>query len=179
MSKLTKIIVISILTAVLFVGFADAGVMGKAGKWLSGEVLSLLVSGIMVLLGSIFGVMFKRATRTFKEVGEFMTALGIQASGLDRVNAAAYDALGLMSFYTIGKDEARAWTIRKGNLAPAAGGKIHSDIERGFIRVEVIKYDDLVAAGSEKAAKEQGKVLLKGKDYVIEDGDVCHFLFNV
>lgn len=110
---------------------------------------------------------------------EYMEAMGITASGLDRVNAAAYDALGLMSFYTIGKDECRAWTIRKGSPAPIAGGKIHSDIERGFIRVEVIKYDDFVAAGSEHAAKEQGKMQTKGKDYVMEDGDICHFLFNV
>jgi GTP-binding protein YchF len=110
---------------------------------------------------------------------EYLDAMGLASSGVDRMNAATYDALGLMSFYTIGKDEARAWTIRKGSPAPTAGGKIHSDIERGFIRVEVIKYGDLLEAGSEKAAKEQGKVQLKGKDYVIEDGDVCHFLFNV
>ena len=114
-----------------------------------------------------------------EERSEYLTALGLESSGLDRLNAAAYDALGLMSFYTMGKDEVRAWTIRKGSPAPAAGGKIHSDIERGFIRVEVIKYDDLVAAGSEAAAKAQGKALLKGKDYIMEDGDICHFRFNV
>ena len=95
------------------------------------------------------------------------------------MNAAAYSAQGLMSFYTIGKDEVRAWTIRKGSLAPTAAGKIHTDIERGFIRVEVIKYDDLIAAGSEQAVKAQGRMQLKGRDYVIEDGDICHFLFNV
>ncbi|MFH1144648.1 MAG: DUF933 domain-containing protein [Candidatus Eisenbacteria bacterium] len=110
---------------------------------------------------------------------EFLAALGLEASGLDRLNAAAYEAQGLMSFYTTGKDEVRAWTIRKGSTAPEAGGKIHSDIERGFIRVEIIKYADLIAAGSERAAKEQGKALLKGKDYTIEDGDTGHFLFNV
>lgn len=114
-----------------------------------------------------------------EERAEYLAALGLQSAGLDRLNAAAYDALGLMSFYTMGKDEVRAWTIRKGTPAPAAGGKIHSDIERGFIRVEVIKYDDLVAAGSEVAAKNQGKAMLKGKDYVMEDGDICHFRFNV
>jgi GTP-binding protein YchF len=113
------------------------------------------------------------------ERDEYLNALGLDSSGLDRLNAAAYDALGLMSFYTMGKDEVRAWTIRKGTPAPAAGGKIHSDIERGFIRVEVIKYEDLVAAGTEVAAKAQGKALLKGKDYVMEDGDICHFRFNV
>jgi len=113
------------------------------------------------------------------ERAEYLRDLGIEASGLDRVNAAAYDASGLMSFYTIGEDEVRAWTIRKGTAAPGAGGRIHSDIERGFIRVEIIKYDDLIAAGSEKAAKEKGQLQLKGKDYVMEDGDICHFLFNV
>ena len=110
---------------------------------------------------------------------EYMEAIGLSSSGLDRLNAAAYDALGLMSFYTMGKDEVRAWTIRKGTAAPAAGGKIHSDIERGFIRVEVVKYDDLAVAGSEATVKAQGKALLKGRDYIIEDGDICNFRFNV
>ncbi|MBU4199546.1 MAG: DUF933 domain-containing protein [Verrucomicrobia bacterium] len=109
----------------------------------------------------------------------YLKDLGVTASGLDRLNQTAYDALGLMSFYTVGKDEVRAWTIRKGTAAPAAAGKVHSDIERGFIRVEVIKYDDLMAAGGEAAAKSQGKSQVKGRDYVIEDGDVCHFRFNV
>ena len=110
---------------------------------------------------------------------EFMEDLGIAQPSLERINAALYDALGLMSFYTSGKDECRAWTIRKGSPAPVAGGKIHSDIERGFIRVEVMKYDDLIALGSEQAIKQAGKMQLNGKDYVIEDGDICHFLFNV
>ncbi len=108
-----------------------------------------------------------------------MQSLGIKKSGLDQLNAAAYSAMGLMSFYTVGSDEVRAWTIKKGTKAPAAGGKVHTDIERGFIRAEIIKYDDLIAAGSEAAAKAQGKMQLKGKDYVIEDGDICHFRFNV
>lgn len=110
---------------------------------------------------------------------EFMEAMGITQPSLERVNAALYDALGLMSFYTSGEDECRAWTIRKGSSAPVAGGKIHSDIERGFIRVEVMKFDDLMAAGSEQGVKQAGKMQLNGKDYVIEDGDICHFLFNV
>jgi GTP-binding protein YchF len=110
---------------------------------------------------------------------EFMEALGITQPSLERINAALYDALGLMSFYTSGEDECRAWTIRKGSSAPVAGGKIHSDIERGFIRVEVMKFDDLMASGSEQAVKQSGKMQLNGKDYIIEDGDICHFLFNV
>jgi GTP-binding protein YchF len=114
-----------------------------------------------------------------EERQEFMEAMGITQPSLERINAALYDALGLMSFYTSGEDECRAWTIRKGSSAPVAGGKIHSDIERGFIRVEVMKYDDLMAAGSEQAVKQAGKMQLNGKDYIIEDGDICHFLFNV
>ena len=110
---------------------------------------------------------------------EFMTEMGITEPSLDRINAALYDALGLMSFYTSGEDECRAWTIRKGSTAPVAGGKIHSDIERGFIRVEVMKYDDLMEAGSEHGVKQAGKMQLNGKDYIIADGDICHFLFNV
>lgn len=109
----------------------------------------------------------------------YLKELGIASSGLDRLNRTAYDALGLMSFYTIGEDEVRAWTIRKGSTGPTAAGKVHSDIERGFIRVEIIKYDDLVAAGSEAAVKAQGKSQVKGRDYVIQDGDICHFKFNV
>lgn len=109
----------------------------------------------------------------------YLKELGVMVSGLDRLNQAAYETLGLMSFYTVGKDEVRAWTIRRGTPAPLAAGKVHSDIERGFIRVEVIKYDDLITAGSEAAAKTQGKVQVRGKDYIIEDGDVCRFRFNV
>jgi ribosome-binding ATPase YchF (GTP1/OBG family) len=110
---------------------------------------------------------------------EYLRSMGLSESGLDRMNAAAHDAMGLMCFYTIGPDEARAWPIRKGTAAPEAGGKIHTDIQRGFIRVEIIKYDDLVAAGSESAARAAGKVQAKGRDYIIEDGDICHFLFSV
>ena len=105
--------------------------------------------------------------------------LGLNCSGVDRLTHLAYDTMGLMSFYTTGKDEVRAWTIRKGTLAPAAAGKVHTDMERGFIRVEVIKFDDLIACGSEAEAKKQGKLAVRGKDYAIEDGDICHFLFNV
>jgi GTP-binding protein YchF len=110
---------------------------------------------------------------------EFLADLGLASTGLERVNRAAYAALGLISFYTIGPDEVRAWTIRRGASAPRAGGKIHSDIERGFIRVEVIAYGDLIAAGGEKEAKATGRVHSRGRDYVIQDGDICHFLFSV
>ncbi|MFH1568081.1 MAG: DUF933 domain-containing protein [Gemmatimonadota bacterium] len=108
----------------------------------------------------------------------YLEVLGLSASGLDRMNQAAYDALGLMSFYTAGPDECRAWTIHKGSPAPVAGGKIHSDIERGFIRAEIIKLDDYLATGSESTARAQGKVQIRGRDYLIEDGDVVHFLHS-
>lgn len=113
------------------------------------------------------------------ERAAYLQTLGISQSGLDRLNQAAYAALGLMSFYTVGEDEVRAWTIRVGTAAPAAGGKVHTDIERGFIRVEVMRYDDLIAAGGEEALHAQGKIHLKGRDYIIADGDICHFRFNV
>jgi hypothetical protein len=109
----------------------------------------------------------------------YLKELGLASTGVDRMNRAAYDALGLMSFYTMGKDEVRAWTIKKGSTAPQAAGKIHTDMERGFIRAEVIKYDNLMEAGSEAAVKERGQVETKGKDYVIQDGDICSILFNV
>jgi ribosome-binding ATPase len=109
----------------------------------------------------------------------YLKDLGLASSGVDRTNRAVYDTLGLMSFYTSGKDEVRAWTVRKGSVAPVAAGKIHTDIQRGFIRVEIMKYDDLVELGSEAAVKQSGRLETKGKDYVIQDGDICHFLFNV
>ncbi len=113
------------------------------------------------------------------ERDDFLRGIGLAAPGIDRINAAAYEALGLISFYTIGADEVRAWTITRGSSAPVAGGKVHTDIERGFIRVEIIAFDDLLSAGSETAAKQQGKMHLRGRDYIMQDGDIAHFLFNV
>ena len=98
---------------------------------------------------------------------------------MDRLIKAAFELLGLLTFLTAGPDECRAWTIVSGTTAPRAAGKIHSDIERGFIRAEIVNYDDLVAAGSTAAAREKGQVRLEGKDYVMQDGDVTYFRFNV
>jgi hypothetical protein len=109
----------------------------------------------------------------------FLDELGLHESGLDRMIAACYDLLGLISFLTAGKPEVRAWTIRKGTKAPQAAGKIHSDFERGFIRAEIVSYDDLIACGSIAAAKEKGLYRSEGKDYVFQDGDVVLFRFNV
>ena len=110
----------------------------------------------------------------------FLEELGVEQSGLDRLIRCSYDLLGLISFLTYGKDECRAWTIRKGTKAPQAAGKIHSDIERGFIRAETINFDEMMACGgSVAAAKEKGLLRSEGKDYVVKDGDMIYFRFNV
>lgn len=109
----------------------------------------------------------------------FLEELGLTESGLNRLIKAAYRLLGLYTYFTAGVQEVRAWTIRKGMKAPQAAGVIHSDFERGFIRAEVVSYQDLVEAGSMNGAKERGQLRLEGKDYVVQDGDVMHFRFNV
>ena len=113
------------------------------------------------------------------EKQEMLEALGLEKSGLDRVIVASYDLLGLMSFLTAGEPEVRAWTIKKGTKAPKAAGKIHTDIERGFIRAEIVSYEDLIREGSMLAAKEKGLVRLEGKEYIMQDGDIVLFRFNV
>ena len=110
---------------------------------------------------------------------EMLDALGLEESGLDKVIKKSYELLGLMSFLTAGEPEVRAWTIKKGTKAPQAAGKIHSDIERGFIRAEIVSYDDLMKEGSMLAAKEKGLVRSEGKEYVMQDGDIVLFKFNV
>ena len=109
----------------------------------------------------------------------FLAELGLEQSGLDRLINECYTLLGLISFLTAGKQEVRAWTIKNGTKAPGAAGKIHTDFERGFIRAEVIAYEDLIACGSMTAAKEKGLVRSEGKEYVMKDGDVVLFRFNV
>ena len=113
------------------------------------------------------------------EKAEMLSEYGLEESGLDKLIQTSYKLLGLMSYLTAGVQEVRAWTIKVGTKAPQAAGKIHSDIERGFIRAEVVGYDDLVECGSEAIAKEKGKFRLEGKDYVMQDGDVVNFRFNV
>ena len=109
----------------------------------------------------------------------FLDDLGLTESGLEKLIAASYRILGLMSYLTAGPQESRAWTIKVGTKAPQAAGKIHSDFERGFIRAEVVNYDDLMSCGSMNAAKEKGLVRSEGKEYVMKDGDVVLFRFNV
>ena len=108
-----------------------------------------------------------------------MQDYGIEESGLDKLIKASYSLLGLISFLTAGKQECRAWTIKNGTKAPQAAGKIHSDFERGFIKAEVVSYDDLMKYGSMNATKEKGLVRLEGKDYIVKDGDIILFRFNV
>ncbi|HZK18573.1 MAG TPA: redox-regulated ATPase YchF [Clostridia bacterium] len=110
---------------------------------------------------------------------EFMADYGLQESGISRLARAAYDLLGLISFFTVGDDEVRAWTIQKGTVARKAAGKVHSDIERGFIRAEVFKYRDLHELGTPAAVRENGLFRLEGKEYLVEDGDIINFRFNV
>jgi len=113
------------------------------------------------------------------EGGALLREFGVEEPGLERMIRAAYGALDLITFLTTGEDETRAWQVRRGALAPEAAGQIHSDLERGFIRAEVVSYDDLVAAGSMKAAKEQGLVRTEGKAYEVREGDVLNILFSV
>ena len=113
------------------------------------------------------------------EKEEFLSELGIQESGMDQLIKKTYSLLGLATFFTVGTDEVKAWTFRKGMKAPQCAGIIHTDFERGFIRAEVTSYDDLIKYGSEKDAKDNGKVRLEGKEYLMQDGDICYFRFNV
>ncbi|MBF0269450.1 MAG: DUF933 domain-containing protein [Alphaproteobacteria bacterium] len=110
---------------------------------------------------------------------EFLAALGLDETGLARVIRTGYELLHLVTFFTVGPKEARAWTVHKGAKAPEAAGAIHTDFERGFIRAETIAFDDFVSLGGETPCKEAGKMRLEGKEYVVADGDIFHFLFNV
>lgn len=116
---------------------------------------------------------------TYEERQEFLEAVGLEESGVSRLIRSAYALLNLETYFTAGVQEVRAWTYTKGWKAPQAAGVIHTDFEKGFIRAEVIKYEDFIHYGSEQAVKEAGKLSVEGKDYVVQDGDVMHFRFNV
>lgn len=132
--------------------------------------------GLVVLSGKVEMDIAQMAP---EDQEEFAKSLGLTEPALGRFIRAAYGLLDLISFLTAGEDECRAWTIRRGNSAHRAAGKIHSDIERGFIRAEVVRWEDLVSLGSEGRCREAGKLRLEGKEYVVQDGDVIHFRFNV
>lgn len=110
---------------------------------------------------------------------QFLNELGITSSGLDKLIFATYNLLGLQTFFTSGPDECRAWTFRKGMTAKECAGLIHSDIQRGFIKAEVTSFSDLEELGDEKKVQEAGKLRIEGKDYLMQDGDICYFRFNV
>ena len=110
---------------------------------------------------------------------EYLKELGWDEPGLNRLVRATYDLLGLQTYFTVGVKEVRAWTIHKGDTAPQAAGVIHTDFERGFIRAQTISYEDFIACKGEQGAKEAGKMRAEGKEYVVKDGDVLNFLFNV
>jgi GTP-binding protein YchF len=114
-----------------------------------------------------------------EEQAEYLASLGLAEPGLDRLVHAGYRVLGLVTFFTFNESEARAWTVRRGSHAPRAAGAIHTDFERGFIKAEVVRIEDFLALGSEAAAREHGKLRIEGKEYVVQDGDVIHFKFNV
>lgn len=114
-----------------------------------------------------------------EDKNSFLRDLGIEESGLDKLIKATYDLLGLATYFTSGSDEVRAWTFRKGMKAPACAGIIHTDFERGFIKAEIMSYSELEKLGNEKAVREAGKMRLEGKEYIMQDGDICHFRFNV
>ena len=116
---------------------------------------------------------------TYEERQEFLNEIGLEESGVARLIRAAYALLNLQTFFTAGSDEVRAWTFMRGAKAPQCAGVIHTDFEKGFIRAEVIKYDDYVAYGGEQGVKEAGKLGVEGKEYVAQDGDIMHFRFNV
>ena len=119
------------------------------------------------------------AEMTEEEKQEMLEALGVEESGLNKLITATYDILGLATYFTVGKDEVRAWTFKKGMNAKECAGIIHTDFEKGFIRAEVISYEDLIEYGSELKVKDAGRARLEGKDYLMQDGDICHFRFNV
>ncbi len=162
----------------LYVANVDEAQIGKPGPLVQAvrDVARAEGSPVVMLCGKIESEL---AGLTDAEAREFCTELGIERSGLDELALTAYDLLGLMTFLTAGEKEVRAWTIAKGTKAPQAAGKIHSDIERGFIRAEIVSYADYVALKTMDALRAAGKVRSEGKEYVMQEGDVVNFRFNV
>ena len=146
--------------------------MEKVNEYLAGEETEILV--LAARLESEIAELEDEADRK-----EFLADAGLEEPGVDKLIRSAYSMLNLISFFTIGPKEIRAWTIRKGAMAPQAAGAIHSDLQRGFIRAEVMKYEEFISLGSERACKEQGKLSVEGKNYLVEEADILHILFNV
>ena len=158
---------LSLLTIKPIIYILNTGDAGEKKKKWDGEILELNVK----LEEEVAGL-------KEEEQKEYIKEFGLGKSGLDKLISASYKLLGLITFLTTGSDETRAWTVKQGAKAPQAAGVIHTDFEKGFIRVEVINWQKLVEAGSEQAAREKGLIRTEGKDYIMQDGDVCNFLFN-
>ena len=140
------------------------------------EIAEAEASGVVAICNKLESEIAELAD---EEKVEFLQDLGMEEPGLDRVIRAGYELLGLQTYFTAGPKEARAWTVRRGATAPNAAGVIHTDFEKGFIRAEVIAYEDYISGNGEAGAKEAGKWRLEGKEYIVQDGDVVHFRFNV
>lgn len=170
---------INLLTAKPVLFIANVGEDDVEGNATSSKVADYAAANAAECVVLSAAIEAEIATLATAEREEFLRALGLEEAGLDRVIRAGYRLLGLQSFFTAGPKECRAWTVRQGALAPQAAGVIHTDFERGFIRAEVIAYDDFMACGGEAKARDAGKLRVEGKDYVVADGDVMHFRFNV
>lgn len=171
---------LNLLTAkpVIYVANVDEGDLSGSSRAASivKEIAGKEGAGFVTICGKIESEI---AELSEEEREEFLKGLGLKESGLDRLAAAAYRLLGLITFFTVGKKEVRAWTVEAESRAPKAAGVIHSDFEHGFIRAEVIAYNDFITYGSEAACREKGLLRLEGKDYTVKDGDIMHFRFNV
>ena len=169
-----------LLTAkpVLYVANTDEESVVKGNAYIDAirEIAKKEGAGVVVICAKIEAELSELPE---EEREQFLKDLGLPEPGLHTLVRAAYDLLGLQTYFTAGKKEVRAWTVRKGARAPEAAGVIHTDFEKGFIRAEVMKYDDIVRLKSENAVKEAGLLRSEGKDYIVQDGDVMHFRFNV
>ena len=157
---------------ILYVANVDEDAVGAAAPSIDGKTVVPISAKVEAELAEL-------AEADPEEAAEYLESLGLEKSGLETLAQAAYELLGLMSYFTAGEMEVKAWTVRKGAKAPEAAGVIHSDFERGFIKAEVASYDDYVSLGGEQGCKAAGRLRMEGKDYVVQDGDVMHFRFNV
>jgi GTP-binding protein YchF len=165
--------------SIVCANIAEEAINGEAGEPSIGQAAAWAKSHSREFFTVCARIEEEIAQLTPEESAEFMQGLGISESGLNKIIHAAYRSLDLMTFFTVGEDECRAWTVRVGASAPEAAGKIHSDLEKGFIRAEVMTYDDFVACGSTAACRDKGLLRLEGKQYVVQDGDILNIRFNV
>ncbi len=177
--KLAKEFCLLTCKPVLYVCNVDenSAAAGNAYTAAVAEAIKNEDAGMMIIAAKIESEIAE--LESYEERQMFLEEIGLEHSGVERLIQAAYDLLGLQTYFTVGEPEVRAWTIRKGDKAPRAAGVIHTDFEKGFIRAEVIKYDDFVNLGSEAACRAAGRLGSEGKEYVVQDGDIMHFLFNV